>query len=128
MKTTKVGMFVLLSLSMAAVVAGTAGMNLITPVFAGGDHHHHDHGDQKCKDNGDNNCNDTHKTQKIKAKNECEIENKNKDHSSKNDNANELACVNEAQNLKDVVQIFGAPLDGGLEAANAQVDSSNQTQ
>jgi hypothetical protein len=124
MKTTKVGMFVLLSLSIAAVVAGTASLNLITPVFAGGDHHH---GDQKCKNNDDNNCNDTHKTQKIKARNECEIDNKNKDHSSKNDNLNELRCSNEAANLKHVAEISG-PVDGGLEAASAQADNSNQTQ
>lgn len=126
MKTAKVGMFVLLSLSIAAVVTGTVGMNSIAPAFAGGHHHHHD--DKKCKDNGDNNCNDTHKTQKIKAKNDCEIENKNKDHSSKNDNENELICSNEAANLDGVEQIFGAPVDGGLEAASAQADSSNQTQ
>ena len=68
----------ILSLSIATVVMGTAGLNLVTPVFAGGDHH--DDGEKKCKDNGDNNCNDTHKTQKIYAKNECEIENENKDH------------------------------------------------
>ena len=47
MKTTKVGMFVLLSLSIVTVIAGTAAMSLITPVFAGGDHH--DHGDKKCR-------------------------------------------------------------------------------
>src|SRR5574341_1150002 len=117
MNTPKVGMFVLLSLSIAALIAGTASMNLITPVFAGG--HHHDHGDKKCKDNGDNNCNDTHKTQKIKAKNECEIENKNKDHSSKNDNTNGLDCSNQAANLKDVVETSGAPVDGGDENATA---------
>lgn len=126
MNTTKVGMFVLLSLSIAAVVAGTSGMNLITPVFAGG-HHHHDHGDKKCKDNGDNNCNDKHTTQKIDVKNKCEIENKNKDHSSKNDNLNELQCSSEAANLKHVA-VFGEPQDGGPEAASTQVDSSNQTQ
>ena len=42
---------------------------------------------------------------KIKAKNECEIENENKDHSHDNENLNELTCVNEAQNLKDVEQV-----------------------
>jgi hypothetical protein len=40
---------------------------------------------RKCKDNGDNNCNDTHKTQKIREKNYCEIKNTNKDHSSDNE-------------------------------------------
>jgi hypothetical protein len=100
MYTKKIGMFMILSLSIATVVMGTAGLNLVSPVFAGGDHH--DDGEKKCKDNGDNNCNDTHKTQKIKAKNECKIENENKDHSHDNENLNELTCVNEAQNWKDV--------------------------
>ncbi|MGA9744337.1 MAG: hypothetical protein WBQ16_06955 [Nitrososphaeraceae archaeon] len=59
----------------------------------------------RVKNNDDNNCNDTHKTQKIKAKNESEIENENKDHSHNNENLNELTCVNEAQNLKDVEQV-----------------------
>ena len=97
-------MFVILSLSIATVAMGTTGMSLVSPVFAGGDHD-----GKKCKDNGDNNCNDTHKTQKIKAKNECEIENENKDHSDDNANANTLDCINDAQNLKDVEQlnVFG---------------------
>jgi hypothetical protein len=103
MYTKKIGMLVILSLSIATVAMGTTGLSLISPVFAGGDHH--DHGDKKCKNNDDNNCNDTHKTQKIKAKNECEIENENKDHSHDNENLNELTCVNEAQNLKDVEQV-----------------------
>jgi hypothetical protein len=103
MKTTKLGMLLVLSLSIVAVIAGTEGIGLVSPVSAGG---HHD--SKKCKDNGDNNCNDTHKTQKIKAKNECNIENKNKDHSSHNDNANELRCVNEVQNLNNVVELNGS--------------------
>jgi hypothetical protein len=103
MYTKKICMFVILSLSIATVVMGTAGLNLVSPVFAGGDHH--DHGGKKCKDNDDNNCNDTHKTQKIKAKNECEIENENKDHSHDNLNDNGLFCSNDAQNLKDVEQV-----------------------
>jgi hypothetical protein len=102
MYTKKIGMLVILSLSIATVAMGTAGLNLVSPVFAGGDHH--DHGEKKCKNNGDNNCNNTHKTQKIKAKNDCEIENENKDHSQDNENLNELTCANEAQNLKDVEQ------------------------
>ena len=104
MNTKKISMFVILSLSIATVVMGTAGLSLVSPVFAGGDHH--DHGEKKCKDNGDNNCNDKHKTQKINVKNECEIENTNKDHSHNNENLNELVCVNEAQNLNDVEEIF----------------------
>ena len=103
MYTKKIGMLVILSLSIATVAMGTTGLNLVSPVFAGGDHH--DHGEKKCKNNDDNNCNDTHKTQKIKAKNECEIENENKDHSDDNENLNELTSVNEAQNLKDVEQV-----------------------
>jgi hypothetical protein len=100
MKTKKISIFVILSLSIATVAMGTTGLSLVSPVFAGGDHH--DHGEKKCKDNGDNNCNDTHKTQKIKAKNECEIENENKDHSHDNANDNDLVCANIASNLKDV--------------------------
>ena len=103
-------MLVILSLSIAAVAMGTTGLSLVSPVFAGGDHH--DDSEKKCKDNGDNNCNDTHKTQKIYTKNDCEIENKNKDHSNDNVNVNELTCVNEAQNLKDVEQTDIFLLDG----------------
>ena len=105
MYTKKIAMLVILSLSIATVAIGTTGLSLISPVFAGDDHH--DHGEKKCKDNGDNNCNDTHKTQKIKAKNDCEIENENKDHNHDNGNVNTLTCSNEAQNLNDVEQIFG---------------------
>ena len=101
MNTKKISIFVILSLSIATVVMGTAGFSLVSPVFAGGDHH--DHGEKKCKDNGDNNCNDTHKTQKIYAKNDCEIENENKDHSHDNGNVNTLTCSNDANNLKDVL-------------------------
>jgi len=111
MYTKKISIFVILSLSIATVVMGTAGLSLVSPVFAGGDHH--DHGEKKCKDNGDNNCNDTHKTQKIYAKNECEIENKNKDHSHDNTNVNDLLCVNEASNLKDVETTNVFLPDGG---------------
>jgi hypothetical protein len=102
MHTKKIGMLVILSLSIATVAMGTTGLSLVSPVFAGGDHH--DHGEKKCKDNGDNNCNDTHKTQKIKEKNYCEIENENKDHSHDNENINSLECTNQGQNLKDVEQ------------------------
>lgn len=117
MYAKKIGMFALLSLSITMVISGTAGLSLVSPVFAGGDHH--DHGDKKCKDNGDNNCNDKHKTQKIKAKNDCEIENQNKDHSKKNDNENELVCVIDAQNLNDVVQEFPSNDGGDIEEASS---------
>ena len=83
MYTKKIGMLVILSLSIATVVMGTTGLSLVSLVFAGGDHH--DHGEKKCKDNDDNNCNDTHKTQKIEAKNDCEISNYNNDHSHDNE-------------------------------------------
>jgi hypothetical protein len=105
MYTKKIGILVILSLSIATVATGTTGFILVLPVFAGGDHH--DDGGKKCKNNDDNNCNDTHKTQKIKAKNECEIENENKDHSHDNENLNSLECINDGQNLNDVEQIFG---------------------
>ena len=124
MYTKKIAMLVILSLSIATVAMGTAGLSLMSPVFAGGDHD--DHGEKKCKDNDDNNCNDTHKTQKIKAKNYCEIENKNKDHSKDNANGNELSCVNEAQNLKDVEQI-DVFSDGALQPLSAQDVVTNDT-
>ena len=37
----------ILSLSIATVVMGTSGLNLVSPVFAGGDHHHHDRSNAK---------------------------------------------------------------------------------
>jgi hypothetical protein len=97
MYTKNMLLFVALS---AAMLTGltTAATSLVAPVFA--------NDGKTCKNNDDNNCNDTHKTQKIKAKNDCSIENTNKDHSSDNENLNELVCVNEAQNLKDVFQEF----------------------
>ena len=98
--TKKTTMLVVLSIAIVAAISGTAVASLVAPVFAGGD-------EKKCKDNGDNNCNDTHKTRKIKEKNYCEIKNTNKDHSSDNENLNELDCINDSQNLKDVEQIFG---------------------
>ena len=39
MYTKKIGMLVILSLSIATIVMGTEGLNLVSPVFAGGDHH-----------------------------------------------------------------------------------------
>lgn len=106
MNTKKIGMFVLLSIAIATTISGTTIMSLASPVFAWG------HDDKKCKNNDDNNCNDKHKTQKINAKNDFEIENENEDHSKKNDNENELTCSNEAQNLNDVFE--QPPEDGGL--------------
>ena len=43
--------------------------------------------------------------QKVDAKNYCEIENENKDHSRDNENVNDLACENFAQNQNDVASI-----------------------
>jgi hypothetical protein len=94
-------MFVVLSAGMLTALTVTM-MSQATPVFAD---------KKKCKDNGDNNCNDKHRTQKIDVKNKCEIENKNKDHSSHNDNENELVCANEAANLNGV-EIIGEPDEG----------------
>jgi hypothetical protein len=100
------GIFLILSLAIGTVISGTAALGMTAPAFANGDDHH----EKKCKKNGDNNCNDEHKTQKIYLKNECEIENYNKDHSKNNFNDNFLECINDAQNLKGVEQIFG-PLE-----------------
>ena len=86
-------MFVVLSAGMLTALTATM-MAQAVPAFAD---------KKKCEDNHNNNCNDTHKTQKIEAKNKCKIENENKDHSSKNDNSNELACVNLAANLDNVL-------------------------
>jgi uncharacterized membrane protein len=118
MYTRNVLIFVVLSAAMLTAFT-TAATSLTAPAYA--------NDEKKCKNNDDNNCNDTHKTQKIKTKNECEIENTNKDHSSDNTNENELICVNEAQNLKDVVQesVFG---DGGTTEATADEASADENQ
>jgi hypothetical protein len=92
MKTSNKLMFVVLSVTILTALTATTGSSIITAAYADKKH---------CEDNGDNNCNSTHKTQKIKAKNECEIENTNKHHSSHNDNDNTLRCTNNAANLKD---------------------------
>lgn len=117
MNTNRLVILAVLTLSIAAVATGTAATGLVLPAFAGG-HDHHDHGDQKCKDNGDNNCNDKHNTQKIKTKNECEIENTNKDHSKDNENLNGLACVSQNANVRDSLlvnsDIFGSAVTDGL--------------
>jgi hypothetical protein len=123
-KNTK-GIFIILSISIAAVISGSTIMNFATSAFAGGDD---DHGDKKCKKNDNNNCNDTHKTQKIKAKNECEVENKNKEHSKNNDNLNELDCINGAQNLNDVFQALSGDIaDASTNELRSDELSSNET-
>jgi hypothetical protein len=101
MNTKKIGMFAILAIAIATAISGTMVASLATPAFAGGD-------EKKCKNNEDNNCNDKHRTQKIKAENECEIENYNKDHSSRNDNENFLRCENLADNINDseFVEVF----------------------
>jgi hypothetical protein len=98
----KVKLAVMLALSTALLVA-IGGSTL--PVFAGGSGDHHDGHDAKCKHNDDNNCNSTEIDQKVDAKNYCEIENENKDHSRDNENVNDLACENFAQNQNDVASI-----------------------
>ena len=98
MNTKKIGMFVILSLSIATAVMGTAGSNIVSPVFAGGDHE----GEKKCKNNEDNNCNDTEKNQKLSAKDECENENTVKHHSDDNNIDNILICSIDAVNLKEI--------------------------
>ena len=98
----KVKLAVRLALSTALFVA-IGGSTL--PVFAGGSGDHHDGHDAKCKHNDDNNCNSNEIDQKVVAKNYCEIENENKDHSIDNENINDLACENFAQNQNDVASI-----------------------
>ncbi|HMK57670.1 MAG TPA: hypothetical protein VK462_01305 [Nitrososphaeraceae archaeon] len=98
----KVKLTVMLALSTALLVA--IGETTL-PVFAGGSGDHHDGHDAKCKHNDDNNCNSNEIDQKVDAKNYCEIENKNKDHSRDNENVNDLACENFAQNQNDVASI-----------------------
>ena len=72
---------------------------------------------KKCEDNSDNNCND--KSQNMKQKNECKIENENKDHSDKNTNSigsQTMICANIginpdgdfSQSLSQSDQVFGA--------------------
>ncbi len=96
-------LLVVLSAGMLTALTATT-IAFATPVFASKKH---------CEDNGDNNCNSTHNTQKIKAKNECEIENYNKDHSKDNSNENALACISQDANVRDTVlvnsSIFGDP-------------------
>lgn len=53
----------------------------------------------KCNDNGDNNCNNTVIVQNITIDNSCNIINKNKDHSSHNENVNQLFCTHQYANI-----------------------------
>jgi hypothetical protein len=99
MDMKKIGLFAILSLSIVAALTGTTSVSLLSPVFAGDDHHDHD--GKKCKNNEDNNCNDTEKNQKLSAKDECDNENTIKDHSDKNDQGNVLICSTDAVNLKN---------------------------
>lgn len=96
-------MFVVLSIGMLTALTATT-LTLSIPAFASKKH---------CEDNGDNNCNSKHNTQKIKSKNECEIENKNKDHSSDNQNLNGLVCASQNANLRNSIlvnsSVFGDP-------------------
>ena len=96
-------LLVVLSTGMLTGLAVTT-IAFATPAFASKKH---------CEDNGDNNCNSTHNTQKIKVKNECEIENYNKDHSKDNSNENALDCISQNANVRDAVlvnsSIFGDP-------------------
>ena len=99
-------MFVILAISIATAISGTAAMSLATPVFAEGD----DHDGQKCKKNDDNNCNKNIDKQKNYAKNECEIENNNKK-SDDNDNVNVLECVNPSANVDEAVLLNSSIFD-----------------
>lgn len=114
MNIEKTGMFILLSLSIGAVISGAVGINPLSHVFVfAGDHH--DHGDNKCKNNNDNNCNDKLKTQRIQVKNDCQIKNENEDHSKKSDNENTLDCTNRVQNHAGVSTV---PQGGGGNGNN----------
>jgi hypothetical protein len=53
----------------------------------------------KCNDNGDNNCNNTVIIQNITINNNCNIINENKDHSSHNENVNQLFCTHQYANI-----------------------------
>jgi len=53
----------------------------------------------KCNDNGDNNCNNAVIVQNITIDNSCNIINENKDHSSHNENVNQLFCTHQYANI-----------------------------
>ena len=110
MNAKKISMFVILSLSIATAVVGTTGSNIVSPVFAGGDHD-----EKKCKNNEDNNCNDTEKNQKLSAKDECDNENTVKHHSDDNNIDNILICSIDAVNLKDSVLVNSSVFGDAIE-------------
>ena len=88
---------------LSAVVLMTLGVTA-TPVLAGGSHDHHNHNNNKhCEKNGDNNCNTDNVDQEVYARNGCEIENENDDHSHDNTNENTLSCVNNVQNINNAL-------------------------
>jgi hypothetical protein len=120
MNQKQIGIFAIMAIAVIATILGTTASSLIAPAFASED-------EKKCKNNEDNNCNDTHKTQKIKTINECEIENTNKDHSKDNTNDNFLVCDNAAQNLKNVDQIFGE-IDDAVEPATVTEEPATVTE
>ncbi|MGA7006486.1 MAG: hypothetical protein WBY28_05360 [Nitrososphaeraceae archaeon] len=88
---------------LSAIVLMTIGITA-TPVLAGGSHDPHNHNNNKhCEKNGDNNCNTDNVDQEVYARNECEIENENDDHSQDNTNENTLSCVNNVQNINNAL-------------------------
>ena len=60
---------------------------------------------KQCEDNKDNNCNHTEKNQKLRAIDDCDNNNKIKDHSKDNNIDNILVCSIDAVNLKDSVLV-----------------------
>ena len=62
----------------------------------------------KCNDNGDNNCNNTVIIQNITINNNCNIINENKDHSSHNENVNQLFCTHQYANISG--SVINAPV------------------
>ena len=113
MYAKKIGMLVILSLSIATVMMSTTGLSLVSPAFAGGD-------EKKCKDNGDNNCNDTERNQKVSAKDECENETTVKYHSDDNEIGNVLVCSIDAANLRDTALVNSSSVFGDLIAPEFQ--------
>ena len=102
MKSKNLIILVVLSAAIMTALTATTGASLVTAVYA----------DKKqCEDNKDNNCNHTEKNQKLTAKDDCNNNNKIKDHSKDNNIDNILVCSIDAVNLKDSVlvnsKVFG---------------------
>ena len=98
LKTQNVLVFTLLCIGiLTALTATTISQSL--PVFV----------DKKCKHNGEKNCDDNHESQKIKAENKCEIDNKNKDSIKRSGGFNDLIWSKETQNLQRVGEITSLP-------------------